>query len=319
MAHYLWPPKWLGSAPRWADDPTLAIDPADLADVVAEGSLPPAIRFRAYRDGMLAFDLGSWGDPVRLSDASTENFEAVAEYQVRCARLMNAHLACIHTAGSAGAKPTVLTPDRVMSVRWTDGRFQSGGAAMAMSFELWRARGQGLSSTDWRLVGRHEVISTEAINDSIELLRALLERPEQGTVLLRAELIYRSAAAYSDHDPSAALVLAWTATEGLLGDLLTAYLESREDMNYERKTFLKSPNVQARVTAELLSIAGHLPFPLYRGVVKAGQRRNSWLHSEKPISPEDAENAIQTAQDLFALVEGVRLQMPLGRQLHSLG
>lgn len=319
MAHYLWPPKWLGSAPRWADDPTLAIDPADLADVVAEGSLPPAIRFRAYRDGMLAFDLGSWGDPVRLSDASTENFEAVAEYQVRCARLMNAHLACIHTAGSAGAKPTVLTPDRVMSVRWTDGRFQSGGAAMAMSFELWRARGQGLSSTDWRLVGRHEVISTEAINDSIELLRALLERPEQGTVLLRAELIYRSAAAYSDHDASAALVHAWTAAEGLLGDLLANYLDSRDDLNHERKRYLKSSNVNARVTAEILSLAGRLPAALYEGIERARKRRNRWLHSQERVTSEDAERAIQTAQQLFELVEGVRLQMPLGRQLHSLG
>jgi HEPN domain-containing protein len=301
-------------------EPSLAVNRHDLADVVAEVELSLGIRIRAFRDGMLAFDLGSWGDPVKLSNASPENFEAVAEYQVRCARLMNVHLACLHTVSEWPFKPTVLAPNRVMSVRWADGRLETGGSEGLMGLALWKARTEASDWNDWRLLSRSgPPIATEAMEKSFDLLHDLGDRPDQEVVLLRAELLFRSAAAYSDHDASAALVHAWTAAEGLLGDLLANYLDSRDDLNHERKRYLKSSNVNARVTAEILSLAGRLPAALYEGIERARKRRNRWLHSQERVTSEDAERAIQTAQQLFELVEGVRLQMPLGRQLHSLG
>ena len=319
MAHYIWPPQWVGPLPEWVMEPGLAVKRDDLADVVAEVELSLGIRIRAFRDGMLAFDLGSWGDPVKIRDASPENFEAVAEYQVRCARLMNAHLACLHTTSQWPFKPTVLAPNRVMNVRWADGRFESGGDEI-MGLALWKARSEASDWNDWRLLSRSSApIATEAMEESFELLRDLLDQPKQDVALLRAELLFRSAAAYSDHDSSAALVHAWTATEGLLGDLFADYWDGREGINRKRRDFLKGSDVTARVTAEILSLADLLPLPLYRAIVTALNRRNAWLHNQKAVTSGDAASAVMAAQALFELVEGVRLSLPLGRQLHSIG
>lgn len=271
MAHYIWPPQWVGQSPEWVQDPRLPVNPFDLADLVIETELPPSIRIRAFRDGMLAFDLGSWGGPVKLGDASlVETFEAVAEYQVRCARLMNVHLACLHTVSQWPFKPTVVTPDRIMRVRWSDGRYESGGGHDLVGLALWQARTEGSRWGDWRLVARGgAAIATEEMEKSFELLRRLLDRSDQGVALLRAELLFRSAAAFSDHDSSAALVHAWTATEGLLGDLLAAHLASREGMNYKRRQFFKGSDVTARITAEILSLGDRLPLSLYQSIVRA--------------------------------------------------
>jgi len=148
-------------------EPGRAVNRDDLAAVVADVELPVGIRIRAFRDGMLAFDLGSWGDPVKIRDASPENFEAVAEYQVRCARLMNAHLACLHTTSQWPFKPTVLAPNRVMNVRWADGRFESGGDEI-MGLALWKARSEASDWNDWRLLSRSSApIATEAMKSRL--------------------------------------------------------------------------------------------------------------------------------------------------------
>lgn len=167
MAHYIWPPQWVGPLPEWVMEPGRAVNRDDLAAVVADVELPVGIRIRAFRDGMLAFDLGSWGDPVKIRDASPENFEAVAEYQVRCARLMNAHLACLHTTSQWPFKPTVLAPNRVMNVRWADGRFESGGDEI-MGLALWKARSEASDWNDWRLLSRSSApIATEAMKSRL--------------------------------------------------------------------------------------------------------------------------------------------------------
>ena len=329
MAHYLWPPQWVGGPPKWVDPPGLEPKPADLADVIFEAELPCGIRFRAFRDGMLVFDLASWSPrPSPNAPGLSEDFEAEVEYQTAAVRLMNAHLACLQTATDWPLKPTVLTPGRVMRVTFADGSFQGGGGAdRTAGLELFFARSRVLDPTDWRLRFGQRGISKEAMGRSIELLGELLGRPHQDTVLLRTELLYRSVAAYGDHDHSAALVHAWTATEGLMAARLGAYLDEEADrptdrpgkfINGNRKGFL-THDLEARVTAEVLSLIDRIPFALYRGIRDSAKTRNDWLHSQKKVTSGDAENAIRTAEQLFELVEGVSLQMPLGRQLHWIG
>src|SRR4051794_29648523 len=100
MGHFLWPRVWIGPIPSWATRPGLAAVPAEMAEVMVDAHLPDGIRMRAFRDGILTFDFGSWGEPPNGADPN--QFNELAEHRVRCVRLMNAHLACLHTATHLG-------------------------------------------------------------------------------------------------------------------------------------------------------------------------------------------------------------------------
>jgi hypothetical protein len=327
MAHYLWPPQWVGSTPDWADRPGLEMRPADLAEVVFDGDAGAGVQVRAHRDGMLTFDLSSRypRTPDRNEENPATRFEREAERQIRCVRLMNAHLACLHTVSRYPFKPTAVTPSRVIGVRLVDGRFESG-RERTTGIELYMAREQLLDWTDWRIQRGVGAIGVDEIARSVELLAQLLRRPHPETTLLRAELLFRSVAAYQDHDHPTALVHAWAAAEGLLGDLLAAYLDECEErasreqpgvfINRDRRDFLLGSEMTSRHTAEILSLADRLPPALYSAVRAAAKARNNWLHKLKSVTSSDAAGAITTAQRLIGVVERVELTMPLGRQLH---
>lgn len=320
LAHYLWPPAWVGTDPV---EPGDVVDPTELSQVVLTAELPDGACLRVFRDGMLVFDFGSWAAPVDLED-----FDAAEQYQTRCVRLMNAHLACLCDRAEGFLTPTVLTLARVMRVEFADGRLLvAGGRESTATAELYFAREARLEWNDWRLRRGLGALSENAVRGSVALLRELLNRPNQDKALLRAELLHRSAAAYHDHDYSAALVHAWTAAEGLLGDLFAAFLDEEENrpndgpakfINDRRRKFLEGSEVTARLTAEILSLLDRLPFGLYRDARESAKARNNWLHSSIEATHEVADQAIHTAEGLFALVEGIDLRMPLSRSLHLL-
>jgi hypothetical protein len=323
IAHYLWPPCWIGTEPE--GEPFGPIRAADLGEVVFDADLIEGMRLRAFRDGMLAFDLASWGDkpPGRLSEAKAE-----VEYQTRCVRLMNVHLACLYVATLGALPATVLAPSRLMSVTFSDGLFM-GGSGDPISLELFLARKAGvLEHGDWRGRRNLQPVWIEALQESVDRLKQLLSRGRQDVTLLRADMLYRSVAAFQVFDYSAALVNAWTTIEGLLGDKLDAYLtdldENREVgdgetfVSSERFRFYRGSQVTSKLTAEILSLADRLEFPLYRSILKSAQARNRWLHSQQPSerAADDAKEAIFTATKLFALTEGVELPMHLSTPLH---
>jgi len=298
---------------------------ADLGEMVFEADLVDGMRLRAFRDGMLAFDFAPWGNrpPGRLSEAKAE-----VEYQTRCVRLMNVHLACLYVALSGGLQATVLTPNRLISVAFSDGRFM-GGSDM-LSLELFLARkAVVLGHEDWRRRRNPQPIWIEAMQESVDRLKQLLNRDRQDVALLRADMLYRSVSAFQNFDYAAALVNAWTTIEALLGDELDAYLteldESREVegddetfINSKRFKFYRGSDVTSKLTAEVLSLADRLDFSLYRSVLKSAKARNNWLHNQQPSenAAEDARDAIFTATKLFGLSEGVELPMHVSTPLH---
>ena len=166
------------------------------------------------------------------------------------------------------------------------------------------------------------------MQESVDRLKQLLSREHQDVTLLRAEMLYRSVAAFQNFDYASALVNAWTTIEGLLGDELETYLNELNDsrevegeetfVNCERFDFYGGSRVTSKLAAEILSLADRLDFPLYRAVLKSSKARNKWLHNQQPgkNAAEDAENAIFTATKLFALTEGVELPMHLSTPLH---
>jgi hypothetical protein len=80
LAHYIWPPQWVGEPPTSAQA---------VGDLILQYQLGDGAQARVFRDGMIAFRLG----PAHPS--YDVDFFAWLNATVR---LMNAHLACLHAA-----------------------------------------------------------------------------------------------------------------------------------------------------------------------------------------------------------------------------
>jgi len=317
LAHYLWPPRWV-DVPDWKKGPT----PESLGDVIVEAELPGGVRARAFRDGMIAFVLGG------LAPSYQDDFSQWFGIGVR---LMNAHLACLHTALGPGLpfKTAVVTPWTTMQVTFETGSFaamtdaSSGGTLLA----LHKARTASLiGADDWRFQRWSSVaLNGESVRRSFELLHDLLDRPasERDRGLLRAELLLRARAAQLDVDYTGALTNAWTAMEGLLGDLLGRYLDENEDrpaikdasgnsvkfIDGKRRKFFEGAEMTVRHVVEMLSLLDLLPFPVYRAARRGARARNDWLHKERPPSEQDAAAVLSASGELFEMVEGVPLKV----------
>jgi hypothetical protein len=244
----------------------------------------------------------------------------------KCVRLANAHLAClVATLRLPILAPTgIATLWSVMQVEFGSGKFTgmsdytSGGTRTA----LWAAREGVPPLTDWRFF-RGRNITAEQIERSFDLLRMLLERPERERVLARAEMLFRATSALVQQDWSGALIGAWTASEGLLGDLLLRYVEDnreretatdssgnqRKFIDRHRRDWLKGSDMTARHKVEVLSLLGLLPFDLYLAARECAKARNDWVHDEQEPSGDVAHRAVAGLGRLFELVEDVPLRV----------
>jgi hypothetical protein len=327
LAHYLWPPKWIGAEPEWVDHGPVPQSPVELADVIVEADLVHGIRARAFRDGMIAFALGPEGA------AYETDFEA---WEQSLVRLMNAHLACLQ---STVPEPgllwcSVVTVWSSMQVKFPAGTVTgaSTGSAGLVALELYNARTVLSAPYDWRLFrGPLRAIPADAVEESFGMLSRLLDLPHkigeadllERPALFRAELLQRAKSALLDMDTTGALTNAWTASEGMLGDMLNRYLDETKDrpaghdahgnklafMTSKRRGFFGSGLWTIRHTMEFLSLVDRLPFDLYREAHECSQARNNWMHYEKVPSPKVADMAIRVAGKLFELLEGVPLRM----------
>jgi hypothetical protein len=337
LAFYLMPPRWIRSAPTGFPGPLHAIRLSELRDLIVETDLPGGLRARAFRDGMLAYDFTAWGghdpnDPRTAFDMHT-----------RRVQLINAHLACLQASMKVRTPMAIASTENVAGVSY-DGEgphkagdllILGGGADAGAVLELHLARPNGPhpSGLDYRFSRLLPIIEEDEIRRSYTLLAELLESDQADVALLRAELLVRSQSALAVADAGGALIYAWTAIEGLLGDLLSRYLDDVQDrdagldatgnklrfINGKRREDLEGANVTAWHMTEMLSLADRLPFELYRTINTCRQARNGWLHHERQVSEEDAAAAIRAAQQLFTLVEGVDLRAQRSRECGPVG
>jgi hypothetical protein len=326
LAHYLWPPQWVGEPPYWERTGEQRLpDPALLGEVVLTAELPDGIRVRVFRDGMIAFYMGK--STPDFSDTDPALVESFRAWHEAVPRLANAHLACLATVipfpvtGPSG----VVTTWSVMQVDFETGKFEAashptmGGVLLA----LYDARRAG--PFDWRFYrGGSLILTKEHLERSFDLLRALLDRPSREMALLRAEMLFRARSGLAHMDRAGALTSAWGVIEGLLGELLRRYLDENVDrpvdrdtsgntlkfINSQRRSFLEGSEMTARHTLELLSLVDILPFKLYLASTRCAKARNDWLHKQQEPSGEIAQMAVRAAGELFELVEGVPLYMP---------
>ncbi len=327
LAHYLWPPQWVGEPLAWMRSGAVP-SPGELGHLVMEASLPSGVRSRVFRDGEIVFALGPDGPTYE---------GAFNEWMQTLVRLMNAHLWCLRASippPGLLSGSSVVTIWATLQVDFDTGRFfaASTGQHGPMALELNDARRALTGQVDWRLNRGSRIVPTESVQRSFDLLSELLNlphRPETSDLLkrpalFRAELLQRAAVAAFDQDFTGALTNAWTACEGMLGDLMRRCLDETitrdagTDDNGNRLGFMKSDRRKffeggewtIRHTMEFLSLVDRLPYQTYREARQCSKARNNWLHYETVPSEEIATNALKLAGDLFALVEGVSFEPP---------
>ncbi|HEY1689032.1 MAG TPA: hypothetical protein VGF95_09245, partial [Solirubrobacteraceae bacterium] len=147
--------------------------------------------------------------------------------------------------------------------------------------------------------------------------------------LLYAELLLRAEAALSVQDNAGALVYAWTAAEGLLQSMFSRWVDDcakgqdagsdakgkqRVFLDADRRRNLQGRNMTAWHMTEIGSLAGWLPYDLYRTIRECTGARNKWLHNRDINALEHAPRAILAAQELFSLAESIDLR-PQGAKL----
>lgn len=339
-AYYHWPTLWAGAAPTWATHPISleqGIDVSVLGDEVYRSALTVGIPVRVLREGMFIFDFSNWEPGRPLPREAVPDFDAAASVALRRSTLMNAHLACLHTAikrlQNTAHLTMVVTPSELISID----SFEESLGGTGSDFRLAALSVSRFASTynpalpayfDWRLQARFPTVEVPTLEESFRLLDVISNHASED-LLDMIDLYTRGCRAYQDHNYSLCLVTMWTIAERLLRTLWKRYVEENRqreiDGNMEnfitgdrRKTLLKDTRTYtAAVMSEILSLTEQIPFQLYRELTNARSARNHWVHDLEPVSRESAQASVKVAEQMFRLVEDVDLEIPLNLQLHG--
>ncbi len=338
-AYYHWPGLWVDSAPAWIQAPSLEDQDADvsvLADEVYREILAAGLRVRVLREGMFIFDFSEWepGRPLHI-DAEPD-FDASASVALQRATLMNAHLACLHTAiakvQNFSNRMMIVTPSEMISISSFEESWGGTGSdtrlsALTMSRFTSTYTPNLPPSFDWRLQFRSLAVKLETLQESFRLLNAIVDHDSED-MLDMVDLLARGCGSYQEHNYALCLVVEWTLCERLLQTIWQRYIEENrvreiEDMltpfiTKKRKEALgDSRNFSAAVVSEILSLTGQLPHDIYRRLTESRKARNDWVHRIVPVSREAALQSVRVAQDMLCLVSGIELEMPLNLSIHG--
>jgi len=339
--YYLWPLAWIASPPdgvRPGAEPGTgppAVDLRQLAEVVAETSLPQDLRAHVSRDGLFAFDFSRWAPYLAEHLALGTGFDSLANRVLRRTALMNAHLACLYTAlvrvQHHHVDPMCVTPGSMFPMRSLEAGAQ--GIPNPLLGYLVSARYESTYPTGYLVAGDVRIalrtlIETPTVEESFRLLTEILNHPSSDRALELAGLLVRSAAALFDHDYNLGLITAWAVIESLLQELWEGYIEDNrhreiEDaqvsfINAGRKERLTGRDITASLKAEMLSLLDRLPFELYGKLSSVRVARNKWIHDLEPVPASTSEMAMQVAEEMLRLVKGLDLEMPKARRIRVL-
>ena len=243
-AYYHWPAFWVGAPPKWYMNTSASqeeLDVSVLGDDVYRDTLAVGIPVRVQRQGMFIFDFSHWepGRPLPSNDSAEYDFDDSASVVLRRATLMNAHLACLHTAiaklqNYAHTMMLVTPSDTIAIQSFEEPLGNTGGGSLAL--ELFMAIFPSTYSPsipakmDWRLRGRVLTVELSTVRESFRLLNSITSN-ESGNLLDIIDLFARSGRAYQDHNYSLCLVTAWTICERLLSKMWESYLEEKSGKN----------------------------------------------------------------------------------------
>jgi len=311
------------------------MDVNKLEEEVYRTTLPEGITAKVLREGMFVFDFSNWPPGRALPEGGTPDFDALARVILKRAAVLNAHLACLHTALSRlqnrALERMVISPSDLISLKSLDDTGMSFGDNRVLALALARypsTYAPGVPATlDWRIVHRSLIVEVETVAESFQLLSSILRSPDPDALFL-TDLYLRSCKAHEDHNYSLSLVTAWTIAENLLHRLWRHYvgenrLRQTADtklvfINRDRRDkLMDSRHFGASVISEILSLADQLPFELYQKLSEARDARNRWLHELRPVSRDDGLRAVETAEQMLRMVDEIDLKLSLVSRLHE--
>lgn len=322
---YVSPPVWMGPPPAGIH---VSVGPGELPpfpdllaleEIVVDRRAGP-LRVTVAKDGFVAMDFERYAPAVH-----SEDFDAMAAIVLRRLTVLNAFLGCLATAAidlqNLGLRLRPVGPDDVFSMSALD---KSTGFSMSLpsGYPGYLHDARTPSSYNHyspavmdRRLSHRTTLEQAVVDSAVTLLDTLLEH-RSPKVLSLAELYVRSAAAYSGHDHSNALVQAWAIIEAIISELWEGYVAAHRSITTDSgEVFVGNPRLTAAAMIDVLAMAGELPAETYGTLGDVRRGRNKWMHELLPVEPAVAQKAVEVAGTLFAHVHGITLKSTLGRQL----
>ena len=284
---------------------------------------------------MFIFGFSDYPPGRALPSDPVPDFDASAAVAINRARIMNAHVACLHTAivrlQNYSHEVMVLNPSDVISANSFEEGYGGSGDPRVMELSLARFRSTYRENLppifDWRLRSRSLIVELDTVAESFRLLDVIIDHASTDALLL-CDLFIRSCKAYEEHNYNLCLITAWAVTENLLQKLWVRYIEENrqreidgEEVSFvsgaRKKTLEDGRNFSASVISEVLSLNAHLPFHIYKDLTKTRKARNNWIHGLRSVSRESAYTSVEVVVQMLDLVEDIALEVALASRLHG--
>jgi hypothetical protein len=297
-AYLAWPLVWCVGAPA-------PLTTAGMREIVARGELDSGVTVKVSREGLFQFDFSALDSERALGDLTAAN---KAEYQAAFAHrvaLLNAHIACLHTAHSAidgrGRQYATLARTDVLhhavSEAWYSQGITVAGARSAVTNHEQRTA-EDLASPGAR---EREIGSLPALELSFRLLSDLEE--SAANHIEHAGLLLRSAQSYEEDELGLSLIASWAVTETLVFRMWAAHLRDR-GLNAKRRKDLQGRDWTASVVIESPQLANKIGSDLYKNLTAVRRARNAWAHELTPVTHEAGKLALDVAVLMLSRASG---------------
>ena len=337
LAFFLYPPVWVIKPPPAEGPSPISVDVRAMEDEVYRRKIPGGIEVKVTRDGLFVFDFSSWARCQRPPEVENMvDFDEEVSGRVGKAEVMNAYLVCLYSAiiriQRFNPEKMTVTLSDMIAMRSFDSRDMVAGSLKCLPWVQARYPSQYPSTIppglDWRILARSFAIEKPTLDQSFELLEAILKRPyDTGTAL--TALLNSACKTFEDHDYWFSLVVSWSLSEKILQSLFESYVDANREKAVEgksitfinaerRKKLLDGRDFTASVVIEILSFLDVFPLQLYNDLSRVRRARNNWIHNLKPVSRKEAELGVNVAVQLFRELTGIDLCLSLVLHIHGI-
>jgi len=308
------------------DFPDREAEASALGKEVYRTDLTSGISAVVNADGRLSFDFSTASPLLAPPTDLSLDFAAANQQMAWRIRILNVHLACLYTAlrtqqGRPQQKMVIAPADLILSRSLDDPfpQFQDTHTAAlvtALTPEVYR---QVPQLHDLGIMGRgHDDIALDTIEESFRLLAQVLQHPSKH-VPVYTDLLLRSCKAIEDDEYPNAVILAWAATETAIVEKWAGYVQqhsSAPQSNTMQKMVkaLREMHKTGR-TPNFADIRQGLLIERAitqdaRDILKRVQdMRDGWLHRLATISPNDATDAMLSAQIWVNEIHDLKLRV----------
>lgn len=282
---------------------------------VLDTTLDCGVRVVVRQDGLFLFEFvdlescksvyipefkAAEGFRLKLPTKRQEADRKALEHAMNRCEFMNCFMACLNSAISIHERrATPVT------------QFSSPGDYLTDEINVFWKPLHAHFSINSKKVNRSYTLSQEALDGAIELMEQVA-KSGQGCISV-LNTMYQAHYLYSNLDFSNALLLAWMASEKLIGELFSKYLSAEEKFKGKRRKKLKDGRTfSAAIVLEMLELGGSIEEDLYKKLEEVRQARNKWIHSLDTVSSELASQSLRSSEELFRQVHSIDSRITVG-------